>query len=385
MIRKFTITSLLFSVAAMAQVTPTLLNDLSDGNTYYGFTDLAVHNNTAYISNSDAGMIFKVSLSTPNATPEMVVSNVSFPTGLAVSGSNLYYFEGADAVFSADSGKLWRLDLSNPAAAPVNVMSNLSFPTEIEISGNMIYAAENVLVDGDLDHGQVTLINLSGTPTKTVLYDQLYSLDDMEIDGNNLYLLEWDDVTDQTTILKLDVSTGLPATPTMFYEDPAGYYPLRIEIANGKLFFNMDSGVSPHILMLDLNSGAPVAEEAVGPFEFNGQGVYLEEMVVTADNNLYAFGSTFDGTDSNYLLYTANVSSLGAKRHSASALGVYPNPCTSEINLKGIAQSAFSVYDLTGKQLLSGTTDGAINVSALQNGVYVLNVDGFQAVKFVKQ
>ena len=387
MIRKITLLAVFISASLNAQVVPTLLNNLSDGQLYEGYSDMALYNNDMYISNSDSGAIIKVGVDSPDQEPSLVLSNLSFPTGLAVYGTDLYFFQGADQMFTMNSGSLWKLDLTNPAATPIELMGGLSFPTEIEVSGTNVYLSENIItMAGGLDHGQVSLISLAGTPTKTILYDDLFSLDDLELNGNDLYLLEWKESTDQTTIYKLDVTSGTPVTPTVYYNDTEGYYPWRMEIMNNMLYFNLDSSDQTAVMALDLNATNPTATIVVTPFEFNGQGVYVDEIIVTPSNMLYAFGSMFDGTDAYYLLYNADLTSLGTVTNDVRVASAYPNPCVDVLNVSGIeTASAFKVYDLSGKQVLSGMTTGTIETAKLVSGVYFISVEGFATLKFIKQ
>lgn len=70
-------------------------------------------------------------------------------------------------------------------------------------------------------------------------------------------------------------------------------------------------------------------------------------------------------------------------------LNVHPNPASSFIHLtnKMNTNSKYSIYANNGKFMWSGMTDGSVNVSSLQNGIYFIEIDGDipRNIKFAKQ
>jgi hypothetical protein len=66
----------------------------------------------------------------------------------------------------------------------------------------------------------------------------------------------------------------------------------------------------------------------------------------------------------------------------------YPNPAVNEVHISGMANGNYNVTDIAGRKLLSGKFDGAINVSSLSPGVYLLRASHkgkFVNERFVKQ
>src|SRR5690606_5824949 len=51
---------------------------------------------------------------------------------------------------------------------------------------------------------------------------------------------------------------------------------------------------------------------------------------------------------------------------------VYPNPASAEVFIKGIEQGEFEFYDLTGRLIQKNRLTDRLDVSVLENGVYVL-------------
>ncbi len=82
----------------------------------------------------------------------------------------------------------------------------------------------------------------------------------------------------------------------------------------------------------------------------------------------------------------------GADKNNADILAegivaVYPNPATSHISLRGIANEKcnISIYDFTGKLMLTATQSQNISIANLPNGIYVLKLDSYDTVlKFSK-
>lgn len=84
----------------------------------------------------------------------------------------------------------------------------------------------------------------------------------------------------------------------------------------------------------------------------------------------------------------ANPMAVGNTANTAKRL--YPNPAHDNLNYTGDAGLPFTVTDVTGKVILSGTHSAkGIDISGLSNGIYLLNtqVEGAKAetIKFTKQ
>lgn len=69
-----------------------------------------------------------------------------------------------------------------------------------------------------------------------------------------------------------------------------------------------------------------------------------------------------------------------------SVLGLYPNPSINKIHIKGLPNSsAFSIFELNGKQVLFGEYNDFIDVSFLNQGYYLIKVEGIdQILRFTK-
>jgi len=66
----------------------------------------------------------------------------------------------------------------------------------------------------------------------------------------------------------------------------------------------------------------------------------------------------------------------------------YPNPSTNYISLSGLAESQnYTIYNMQGKQVLRGTVtnDHKIEVKFLTKGMYLLKLENFEIIKFIKE
>jgi hypothetical protein len=76
----------------------------------------------------------------------------------------------------------------------------------------------------------------------------------------------------------------------------------------------------------------------------------------------------------------------GTQEISNTKISVYPNPVKDVLTIQSseFKNSRFAeIYDLSGK-LIKTFTGNSTDVSALQKGVYILNIDN-QSVKFIKE
>lgn len=90
----------------------------------------------------------------------------------------------------------------------------------------------------------------------------------------------------------------------------------------------------------------------------------------------------------------ANPVSTGPELEETN-IGLYPNPVKDKLQVTGLFQEPknFEVYSLDGKKVLSGTfksmaTEQSIDLSALEKGVYFLNIPGAAtttSLRFVKE
>lgn len=83
------------------------------------------------------------------------------------------------------------------------------------------------------------------------------------------------------------------------------------------------------------------------------------------------------GNKSGKASVKVTISSIDVKSVNSATLTFYPNPATNYINLKDIESSSIvKLYNITGQNVLTTTVqNGRIDISNLNNGLYVIKVE----------
>lgn len=65
------------------------------------------------------------------------------------------------------------------------------------------------------------------------------------------------------------------------------------------------------------------------------------------------------------------------KVNEIAGLSVYPNPATDIVTIasNSLATKSVEIFDIVGKKVMQTQTNGTINVSGLNKGVYILNIE----------
>ncbi|SKB72437.1 Por secretion system C-terminal sorting domain-containing protein [Soonwooa buanensis] len=87
--------------------------------------------------------------------------------------------------------------------------------------------------------------------------------------------------------------------------------------------------------------------------------------------------------------YTLNIGTLAVNDvQTNNKLQVYPNPATDMINISNIAaKSTYQIVNMAGQVVANGATDGKVQVSKLDKGVYIITVESNgqkSQTKFIK-
>ncbi len=374
-----------------AQVTPTLVhNNLGGGAQFSDGMDMEIYNNEIYISVTSAGKIVKVSLAAPNSPVVDVVTGLTYPTGLKVVGNELYFLQRNNALEAPSSGKLSKINLAVSNSSVVDLYSGLMYPVEVDVNGTNVYVSEAFIDSNqDLINMQISLINLSGAPIKTILNNQFYSVDDIEFKDNALYIIEWSGVeaAGSTRLLKLDVTSGTAGTPIEYYVDTPGKAFYNGEIYNNYLYLNTDTSQGV-VDRMDLTSAIQIPSVAFTGFDFNGNTPYIGEMIADGNNNLFAFGESGSPGSVTYLLYKVNLNSLATQDFEKSTkITLHPNPTSDFISFSNLEDSSkYQIISIDGKVVKEGNvdTDEKINISRFTTGVYTARL-GDKSFKFIKQ
>ncbi|MDR0873296.1 MAG: T9SS type A sorting domain-containing protein [Prevotellaceae bacterium] len=113
---------------------------------------------------------------------------------------------------------------------------------------------------------------------------------------------------------------------------------------------------------------------------------------ITLNSNIFQILFDFGGNEANSDIQITDLVICGEEGEetgiatiTGNTLSVYPNPASDILNIAGLAGlTEVRITDIAGKTVSIQQTSGAVNVSALNAGFYLLNVEG-QTVKFVKK
>ncbi len=74
-----------------------------------------------------------------------------------------------------------------------------------------------------------------------------------------------------------------------------------------------------------------------------------------------------------------------AQKTKTSSLEVDPQPATNYLYIANLERDVnIEIYNITGKKVLAQDTNGVVNISSLESGAYVLNIEESHSFKFLK-
>ncbi|MBP0902337.1 T9SS type A sorting domain-containing protein [Mariniflexile gromovii] len=104
---------------------------------------------------------------------------------------------------------------------------------------------------------------------------------------------------------------------------------------------------------------------------------YIRSYATTEKDTFYGGVSTIDtSTQSNIDVSLKN------------RIKTYPNPSTGYISLSGLMETKnYIIYNMTGKELVRGSIsyNNKIDIRSLNSGLYLLKLDDFEMIKFIKE
>lgn len=178
----------------------------------------------------------------------------------------------------------------------------------------------------------------------------------------------------------------------------------RFGFANCQLFLEPDSTMFA-ILISNLHNGYPAHlavennagtsghnvvvdgyRESDGKFHINfGWGGYKDNWYKLPDPGGFSYGWTkIEGIIVDIIPTTVSVVSREPSRQRS--LEVYPNPVSDLLYLKELPSETveYAIFDVSGRMVSAGTSDGSISVSGLEKGLYVLQIKGEKQVSTAK-
>lgn len=317
---------------------------------------LLVYEDVLYFTETNGNRIRKIDLTDQNPVPELVVSGIPSPYGLARWGTELFFAHGPGF------DKISKIDITDPNPTPTLVAQNLDFPIGLEARGRDLYIAEF--------HGaRISKIDVS-LPNPTVVevisgVDGPYGL---EVVGDDLFISSWA----EDKVLKVDVTDPNPTLTEViaFLDLPVGLkrYGTYLLIAEAGESIGQDI-----ISKIDRTLQNPTSTTLVSGLYNPTSGLEVHGMVLYIAEDFKI--SIFDLPLSTDEFDLKNVS-------------VLPNPTSDSITISGLTdRMGYTIYDISGTVLDKGVvaSDEEINVQQLSTGLYFLILNNTTVKKFVKK
>lgn len=342
-------------------------------------------------------------------TSEIIFSDVDFfGNSMAIHGDELYF---------PTETHIQKIDLTQTDPSAVQVL-------EVVEADNLVF------------HGDDLYFNTGSTVSKIDVTDQspaaidvvTSGLDDiygMAFKGDVLFIADgrFENSMEISDLFKIDVS-GSETTPTHVIDGPEAILQGLAFYGNGnELHFISSPGFSDHkILKIDVSQIAPTTTEVVTNLSdrpeniaFDGNDLYIsffnkivkadvtEDSPTTTDvititnprkllihGEFLYIGSHFtddDNEDGIGRITKYTDATLALETTQTNALRIYPNPVQKELHVLGVNTQQYTIYNLLGVASGQGTiaNGGIVPVSDLPKGLYVLKLEGGQALKFLKE
>jgi len=145
---------------------------------------------------------------------------------------------------------------------------------------------------------------------------------------------------------------------------------------NNNTFYNATITITPAQYNFALNSGFRFQCDASG----NNDQIFIDQVTITGISS----GSRGERNRLDVVGY------LESEELSEFDILIYPNPVKGDIinlEISGMNEFNYSIIDLVGKTVLIGKSEGQINVSKLEGGVYFIKIDDgdeFMTKRFIK-
>ena len=388
---------------------------------------IVTSNNLIYFQGTDATNGGELWKSDGTSAGTMLVKNIN-NTNLSSNISNIFSFNGS-LYFSANNGtsgnELWKTDGSTAGTVLVKDIvtgSDSSDPKNFTISNNTLYFTAL----GGLWKTDGTIVGTVRISYASDFYSPQYLVDvngilyfDYKNSTTGIELWKSDGTTIGTTLVK-DIA---PGSDDSFAE--------KLINVNGTLFFKANfnqlwksdgSSVGTVLVKNGFVNSFPepsllsISKSVNGILYFNGRnnvagnelwksdgttaGTIMVSDLVTGVNpsnpsnliqiNNDLFFKTKPFPSSNDTLYKLAVAPLSQNKFNQNLLiSIYPNPTNSILSIETQEKiTSISLINILGKKTnISNFENNKIDVSALQNGVYFIEIateKGLQTQKFIK-
>lgn len=120
------------------------------------------------------------------------------------------------------------------------------------------------------------------------------------------------------------------------------------------------------------------------PLQSNVWQAHTYELGVQGNNTNYQGQIEFPLSQAGDYAWGIAADFVGIEDKAQTQLSLFPNPCSIELNVSVNKEEAFQVLNTSGQMVLSGQTNGRIDISELATGSYFLKI-GEELLTFIKQ
>lgn len=122
------------------------------------------------------------------------------------------------------------------------------------------------------------------------------------------------------------------------------------------------------VLSTDLTNGSVTTLNGADIVVDLSNGVMINSANVTGADN------TTDNGVVHVIDYVLNPAEASIEELTVQNVEMYPNPATSVINVKDLNNANYSIVNMAGAKILSGSINGPIAIDNLQEGTYFINI-----------
>ncbi len=213
-------------------------------------------------------------------------------------------------------------------------------PYQYSIDGGIVYTSNNVFTDLNSGNYDVSILDVNACVyTNTVTIDEINVNNSITKNSQNQLSVSLSGVISYQWI-NVDTNTRIPGANTDSYTPT--------ESGNYQVEMVIDDGISTKNSLI--NNSAKALQTVLSP------------------------------------VIEVTVSSLSINDIDDHSFKIYPNPATSSITYSNtLVGEHYKIYNLLGREVGKGEMTQTLSVSSLANGVYILKVDSYKPVKFIKE
>ena len=314
---------------------------------------------------------------------EDVITNLDRPVGLVFNGNDLYFTE-------ANIGKISKIDITEATPTAVAVASGLSSPYTLALNGNDLYIAENTA-------NKISKIDITAGGTSIDVVTGLSAPYGLALNGNDLYISLLSGSSGK--IIKIDITATTPAASDVFILT-TGVFATAIAFNGNYLYMGLQTKISK----IDITETTPTLTDVVtglsvpNGLAFNGNDLYIAEYTA---NKISKIDITAGGTSTDVVtglfgpeglalngneLYIAEIpankiskidigATAGIDDQNQLDISIYPNPTSDMVYIGGnYTQLKVVIYNILGKEVINKSITNSIDISHLENGVYLMKL-----------